>query len=118
LPGRENIFFIEKSVQLLTFMIGSHFSAFIVSIAATRMYRGLSDYLGRTDIFHLTHVGAGGQSNTTPFGNFVAPSSSSPDVVTISHTGGVQTQSDVAGSLTVASSDTTEKAARGGDETV
>jgi hypothetical protein len=112
------IFFVEKSVRL-TFMIGFHYSAFIMSIAAARMYRGLSDYLGRTDIFHSTHVlPASRQPNSRPFGNFVAPPSS--DIVIISASGGMQSDAQVSdtGSLTVGSSDNAEKAASGGDEIV
>jgi hypothetical protein len=100
-------------------MIGFHYSAFIVTIAATRMYRELSDYLGRTDIFHSTHVlDAGGQSSSKLIMDFVAPPSS--DVDTIPDPGGMQSdgQVSVTVSVTVTSSETAEKAASGGDETV
>jgi hypothetical protein len=100
-------------------MIGFHCPAFIVAIAATRMYRGLSDYLVRTDIFHSTHVAAGGQSNGTPFGKFVAPPN--PDTGTnVSGSGGTQSSGQVFVTkfVTGFSSDTTEKAASGSDEPV
>ena len=80
-------------------------SVCIVSIAATRMYRGLSDYLRRTDYLHSTRVTPGAvPSNGTTFGNFA----SFPDTDNISGLGSIQSggQSSVhaIGSLTVATS--------------
>lgn len=95
----------------------------MVSIAATRMYRGLSDYLGRTTFFHSTQVTPGPgavHSNSTPFGNFIAPPS--PDNISgfESMQGGSRSSFQGIGSLTVASSNDAgeEKAPSVGDESV
>jgi hypothetical protein len=69
------------------------------------MYRGLSDYLGRTSFFHSTQVIPGAVlSNSTPFGNFIAP----PGTGNISGLGNIQGDSQLSvqgiGSLTAASS--------------
>jgi hypothetical protein len=99
-------------------MIGFHFSALIVSIAATRMYRGLSDYLVHSDIFHMVHVDPAGQLNNIPFGNFTTR----PGAGNTSDTGGMQSggQLTVGGSLTSltfgSSNGAAKKAASGGDE--
>jgi hypothetical protein len=93
----------------------------IVAIASTRMYRGLSDYLGRTSFFHLTQVTPGAVlSNSTPFGNFVAPPSTGNISGFGSMHGGSQSSVPVIGSLTVASSNGAgeEKAPSVGDENV
>lgn len=72
------------------------------------MYRGLSDYLGRTNYFNSTRAYPGPvRSNSTPFGNFIAR----PGPGNTSGFGSVQTRSGsqtsvlVIGSLTAASSD-------------
>jgi len=69
------------------------------------MYRGLSDYLGRTSYFHSTLVIPGAvPSNSTPFGKFVA----SPGTGNTSGFGSMQSGSQssvqIIGSITVASS--------------
>jgi hypothetical protein len=96
-----------------------------VSIAATRMYRGLSDYLGRIDHLHSTNVVPGGQSNTTPFGKFVAqvpPDTSITSGGRMQSVGQAWGQVSVSGSLTFASSNNAaenlKKTASGGDEAV
>jgi len=93
----------------------------IVSIAATRMYRDLSNYLGRTTFLHSTQVTPGAvPSNGTPFGKFIAP----PGMGNTSGFGNMQNGSEssvqVIGSITVASSNDVgeEKALRVGDENV
>lgn len=91
-----------------------------MSIAATRMYRGLSDYLIHADVFHSVHVAPAGQLNSIPFGNFTTR----PGAGNISDPGGMQSNSQqtVGGSLTsltiASTSDAAKKAARRGDEAV
>jgi hypothetical protein len=85
------------------------------------MYRGLSDYLGRTNFFHSTRVTPGVvRSNSTPFGNFIA----APGTGNIPGLGSMQSGSpssvQVIGSVTAASSNDEgeEKAPSVGDENV
>jgi hypothetical protein len=85
------------------------------------MYRGLSDYLGRTNYFHSTQVTPGAVlSNSTPFGNFIAPSGTGNISGLGSMQGGSQSSVQVTCSLTAASSNDTgeEKAPSVGDENV
>ena len=84
------------------------------------MYRGLSDYLGRTSFFHSTQVTPGAVlSNSTPFGNFIAPPGTGNISGLGSMQGGSQSSVQVTGSLTAASSnDAREKAPSLGDENV
>ena len=72
------------------------------------MYRELSEYLGRTNVFHSTHVTPSPgveRSNSTPFGRLIAP----PGTGNTSSFGNVQGLSQssvlVIGSPTVAPSD-------------
>lgn len=84
------------------------------------MYRGLSDYLGRTDHLHSTSVTPGGKSDNTPFGKFIAQV---PPDASITSGGLMQIgdQVSVRGSLTFASSnniaavENLKEAASGGD---
>lgn len=87
------------------------------------MYRGLSDYLGRTNYFQSTPVTPGAlPSNSVPFGNFIAR----PGPGNTSGLGDMQGDSESSvqiigwGSITVASSnDAGEgKAPSVGDENV
>ena len=83
------------------------------------MYRGLSDYLGHTSFLHSTPVTPGVvPSNSTPFGNFIAPPGTSDIPGFGSVQGGSRSPVQVIGSLTVASSnDAGEvKASSVGDE--
>jgi hypothetical protein len=109
---------LSKTVQFLTRI---PLSVCIVSIAATRMYRGLSDYLSRTSFFHSTQLTPGAvPSNSTPFGKFIA----TPGPGNTSGLGSMQSDSEsfvqVPGSITVASSNDRgeEKAPSVGDENV
>lgn len=62
------------------------------------MYRGLSDYLGRTNFFSTPSPGVM-RSNSIPFGNFVAPP---PRTVNTSGFGGSsQSSVQIIGSLTL-----------------
>lgn len=92
-----------------------------MSIAAARMYRGLSDYLGRTNYIQSTRVTPGaGPSNSASFGNFIAR----PGPGNTSDPGSMQSDGEssvqVIGSLTVASSNDAgeEKVPSVGDENV
>lgn len=120
LPSRETFCCWEKS----TVPHVHDYLAYLVSIAATRMYRGLSDYLGRIDHLHSTNVipDSDGQSNTTPFGKFIAQV---PPDVSITSGGRMQIgdQVSIRGSLTFASANNAavenlKEAAGGGDEAV
>jgi hypothetical protein len=86
------------------------------------MYRGLSDYLGRTSVFHSTRVVTPGAvpSNSTPFGEFVAPPGTGNISGFGSMQGGSQSSVLVIDSLTAASSNDAgeEKASSVGDENV
>jgi hypothetical protein len=111
---------LVKKSQFLTFMIGWFpLLVCIVSIASTRMYRGLSDYLGHTS-FYSTQITRGVvRSNSMPFGKFIAR----PRTGITSNFGSMQNGSQlsvqVIGPLTVASSDDTgEKASSASDENV
>jgi hypothetical protein len=83
------------------------------------MYRGLSDYLGRTDHLHSTSVTPGGKLDNTPFGKFIAQV---PPDASITSGGLMQIgdQASVRGSLTFASSNNVavenlKEVASGGD---
>jgi hypothetical protein len=84
------------------------------------MYRGLSEYLGRTNVFNTPSPGVV-RSNTTPFGNFIAPP---PHTCNTSGLGNMQSGSQssvqIIGSVTVASSNDSgeEKVLSVGDENV
>jgi hypothetical protein len=86
------------------------------------MYRGLSDYLGRTSFFHSTQVTPGVvRSNSTPFGNFIAPPPRTGNTSGLgSMRSGSQSSVQVIGSVTVASSNDEgeEKVYNVGDENV
>jgi len=93
----------------------------IVSIAATRMYRGLSDYLRRTSVFHSTQVTPGAlPSKSIPFVKFMAPPGTGNISGFGSMEGGSQSTVQVMGSQTAASSNDAgeEKTPNEGDESV
>lgn len=89
------------------------------------MYRELSDYLGRTNVFHSTNVtpspGAG-LSNSTPFGKLIAPPGTGNTSSFGNMQGGTQSSVLVIGSPSVAPSDSDdageEEAPSVGDENV
>lgn len=84
------------------------------------MYRGLSDYLGRTNFFHSNRASPVVPLNSAPFGNFIAPPGPGDTSDLGSMQSGSQSSVQVIGSLTAASSNDggEEKAASVGDENV